>query len=167
MLNASGGVSQLQKVKVLEDDSGPVRLNIRFQKPSVKPAAGAKQKAAKPAAESDDEEEVDDEEGDEDDLNVVNTTSRNTSKPYTDAARIAFSLYGPRDKEGKLIGKADKRFKDETHQDHEFLSAREPYLLDVYAKIEQAVAKWYNDKVRKANQPEIPPRKIQKFLNRR
>jgi hypothetical protein len=63
MLNASGGVSQLQKVKVLEDDSGPVRLNIRFQKPSDKPAAGAKQKAAKPAAESDDEEEEDDEEG--------------------------------------------------------------------------------------------------------
>eukprot|EP00884_Botryococcus_braunii_P011723 jgi/Botrbrau1/20551/Bobra.145_2s0100.3 len=103
-------------------------LTYVSKKPSVKPAAGAKQKAAKPAAESDDEEEEDDEEGDEDDLNVVNTTSRNISKPYTDAARIAFSLYGPRDKEGKLIGKADKRFIDKTHKDHEL-------LIESYSKV--------------------------------
>ena len=113
MLNDSeGGVCQLQQVNVLESESGPIRISIAFQKatkPLARPVVG------------DNVEEVDDEEeGDEDD---PPSKSKNATKPYTEAARIAFSLYGPRHAEGHVIGKGDLRFTTTDHADYEYFNA--------------------------------------------
>lgn len=117
----------LRSIKV-KDDSGAV-LQVEFSRLEksttvpVKKRADPKKNAHESIVAIDDSDEEENEDGDGDD----DKKASNCSKPYTDKAKAALSMYCVRDKNKRIIGIGDKRFKAR-YADHPLYKEEHPYF---------------------------------------
>eukprot|EP00884_Botryococcus_braunii_P006792 jgi/Botrbrau1/16113/Bobra.7_2s0076.1 len=143
------GVEKLKAVKVLKDDEETIKLRVSF---STSDPVRAVVKQKRRSKDSEEDEEV--------------KTFDNSIKPFTERARIALSLYAPRDDEGILIAKSDKRFTDTKHDDYNFFQARHAFHMDIMHKLEQGIVDWFNNQ-KDEEEENITLGHVRQYLNRR